>query len=152
MPGIPILFALAFGLLFTSHGSLAKTGSPQSSASSVEKLRSMAATQHEIVMLLLHKKEFSKAAEAAAKIFEMNWPVEQEPILLKELLFFSGEFSRQGQSATGLRLVESSEKHFKTIPSRIAICKEKGYLYKVTNQPEKALECFREAQRLQSPP
>lgn len=151
-PRFTILSGLMICLFFTSQTSLAKAGRAQSGGTALEKLRNMAATQHEIVMLLLQKKEFSKAAEEAAKIFELNWPVEQEPILLKELLFFSGHLSRQGQAAIALQLVEPSEKRFKTNPSRIAICKEKGYLYKVTNQPEKALECFREAQRLQSTP
>jgi tetratricopeptide (TPR) repeat protein len=132
-------------LFFTSQAFVARA---QSGGTSLEKLRARAETQHEIVMLLFGKKEFSKAAEEAAKIFEMNWPAEQEPILLKELLFFSRYLSRQGQAAIGLGLVERSEKCFKTNSSRLDICKEKGYLYKVTNQPEKSLECFREAQRL----
>ena len=147
-----ILSGLIVCLFFSSETSFAATSRAQTSESSLERLRAMAATQHEIFVLLIQRKEFSKAAEEGSKIFEMKWPVEQEPILLKELLFFSGQFSRNGQQSIGLQLVERSEKHFKTSPSRLAICKEKGYLYKVTNQPEKALECFREAQRLQSTP
>ena len=149
---LAIFSGLVICLFFTSQISLAKPGRAQAGGASIEKLRSMAATQHEIAMLLLQKKEFSKASEEAAKIFEMNWPVEQEPILLKELLFFSRQLSRQGQAAIALQLVEPAAKRFKTNPSRLAICNEKGYLYKITNQPEKALECFREAQRLQSTP
>ena len=152
LPRFNILSGLVICLFLTSQPSLVEAGRAQSGGTSLEKLRNMAATQHEIVVLLLQKKEFSKAAEEAAKIFELNWPVEQEPILLKELLFFSRQLTRQGQAAIALQLVEPSEKRFKTNPSRIAICTEKGYLYKVTNQAEKALECFREAQRLLKAP
>src|SRR5688500_13311774 len=110
LPRFTILSGLVICLVLTSQPSLAEAGKAQSGGTSLEKLRNMAATQHEIVVLLLQKKEFSNAAEEAAKIFELNWPVEQEPILLRELLFFSRQLTRQGQAAIALQLVEPSEK------------------------------------------
>jgi tetratricopeptide (TPR) repeat protein len=121
----------------------------QPDTASLKKMRSIAETQHEIVMLLLRKREFSKAAEEASKIFEMKWPVEEEPVLLKELLRFSDQFRLQNQAALGIQLLENNQKAFKTTPSRATIWKEKGYLYKNLNQMDKAIECFREAQRLE---
>jgi tetratricopeptide (TPR) repeat protein len=123
----------------------------QAESASLKKMRSIAETQHEIVMLLLRKKEFSKAAQEASKIFDMKWPVEEEPTLLKELLRFSNEFRLQNQSALGIQLLETNQKAFKTTASRATIWKEKGYLYKNLNQMDKAIECFREAQRLEKP-
>jgi tetratricopeptide (TPR) repeat protein len=107
--------------------------------------RSMAEAQHEIVMLLIKKKEYAKAATEAHKIFEMKWPQNQEPLLLHELLLISDQFRRQGQAPLGLQFIESSSKCFKTTPSRIAILKERGYLYKTMNQNDKAINCFRMA-------
>lgn len=135
-------------IILMSGVSLAK-GTQQPEAGSLERMRNRAAIQHELAALLLQKKEFSKAAEEALKIFEMKWPVEQEPVLLRELLFFTSQFSRQGQASVALQLIGRSERAFKTTSSRLAVCKEKGYLYKITNQMDKALECFREAQRLE---
>jgi tetratricopeptide (TPR) repeat protein len=123
----------------------------QPDTASIKKMRSIAETQHEIAMLLLSKKEFSKAAEEASKIFDMKWPVEEEPVLIKELLHFSGQFRLQNQSALGIQFLEKNLKAFKTTPSRATIWKEKGYLYKNLNQMDKAIECFREAQRLEKP-
>jgi len=121
----------------------------QSEDESLKKMRSIAETQHEVVMLLLRKKEFSKAAEEASKIFNLEWPVEEEPVLLKELRLLSDQFRHEDQAALGIQLLENNMKAFKTNPSRAEIWKEKGYLYKTLNQTDKALECFREAQKLE---
>jgi tetratricopeptide (TPR) repeat protein len=115
----------------------------------LDKTKSRAVTQHEIVVLLIKQKEFQKAAAEANKIFEMKWPEDQEPLLLKELLFLSGQFLVGGQAPLGMQIIEKNSKLFKRVPSRIEILKEKGYLYKNMNQNEKALECFRKAQELE---
>ncbi len=113
------------------------------------KTKSMAETQHEIVMLLIKQKEFQKAVAEANKIFEMRWPDDQEPLLLKELLFLSDQFLRQGQASLGLQVIDRSSKCFRSSPSQIAIWKEKGYLYKNMNQNDKAIDCFRRAKELE---
>jgi tetratricopeptide (TPR) repeat protein len=109
----------------------------------------MAEAQHEIVMLLLQKKDFTRATTEASKIFEMGWPEDQEPVLLRELLFFADQFLHHGEPALGIQLMETNAKSFKAVKSRVAIYKEKGYLYKEMSQNDKALDCFREAQRLE---
>jgi tetratricopeptide (TPR) repeat protein len=111
--------------------------------------KSMAATQHEIVMLLIKQKEYDKAVVEAQKIFEMKWPEDQEPLLLQELLYISGQFLSQGQAPVGLQFVEKNSKCFKKTPSRIAILKEKGYLYKSMGQSDKAIDSFRKARELE---
>lgn len=119
---------------------------------SLERIRSMAATQHEIVLLLMNRKEFARSVTEAAKIFAMKWPANQEPVLLKELLYFADQFLHRDQAALGLQLLETSSQSFKTTASLVSIWKEKGYLHKHMNQTDKALECFREAQRLEASP
>jgi len=121
----------------------------ESRAPSLEKTKSKAETSHEIVMLLIRKKEFTQAAEEANKIFQMNWPSDQEPTLLKELLFFADQFLHQDQAAIGVQLLEANSRSFKLAASQVAIWKEKGYLFKRMGQESKALECFRQAQRLE---
>ncbi len=116
----------------------------------LKRLRSQAESQHEIVVILIRKKEYAKALDEAGKIFEMNWPADQEPLLLKELQNLSDRFLREGQAASGLQLLERSARAFKSTESRVAILKEKGYLHKNLKEDDKALECFREAQRLEA--
>jgi tetratricopeptide (TPR) repeat protein len=121
----------------------------QAQAWDLNKTRSVAESQHEIVMILIRKKEFDKAAEEANKIFQMKWPEDQEPVLLKELINFAGRFHKDKQSALAVHLLETNLSMFKTVKSKVAIWKEKGYLLEATGQHDKALDCFREAQHLE---
>lgn len=118
--------------------------------SPVARTKSKAETQHEIVMLLIKKKEYEKAATEANKIFDMKWPEDQEPLLLKELLLLSDQFLQNGQAVLGLHLINKNSKCFKKIPSQVAILKETGYLYKSLGQNDKALECFQKAMELEN--
>jgi tetratricopeptide (TPR) repeat protein len=117
-------------------------------AANLAKARSYAESQHEIVMILLQKKQFDQAVVEANKIFEMKWPADQEALLLKELRNISDNFVHAGQPAMAIRLLDDNTKSFKSNAVRAAIWKEKGYIYKSMKENDKALECFREAQRL----
>ncbi len=119
------------------------------SAAQLGKTRSLAESQHEIVILLIKQKDFEQALVEANKIFNMKWPPDQEPTLLKELLLFADQFLHNGQAATGVRLLEANFKSFKNPASLASIWKEKGYLYKNLGDDKHALECFRQAQRLE---
>ncbi len=112
------------------------------------KVKSIAESQHEIVILLLDKNDFANALAEANKIFAMGWPEDQEPILLKELLYLSDKFMHKEQVSLGVQLLDTNQRMFKKASSQAAIWKEKGYLYKKMNQTDRALDCFREAQRL----
>ncbi len=117
---------------------------------SLGRTKGMAETQHEIVMLLIKQKEYQKAASEANKIFDMKWPEDQEPLLLRELLILSDQFRKEGQAHLGLQLIDKNSKCFKKTSSQIAILKEKGYLYKNLNENEKAIDSFRKARELES--
>jgi tetratricopeptide (TPR) repeat protein len=118
-------------------------------SSSLGKLKSMAEAQHEIVIILIKKQEYDKAAAEANKIFDMKWPGDQEPLLLKELLNLADAFLQQGQAPLGLKLVERNSKFFKKTSSLAGILKEMGYLLKSMSQPDKALEYFKKARDLE---
>jgi len=115
----------------------------------LSKIKSFAESQHEIVKILIDTKKFNEAAQEANKIFQMKWPDDQEPVLLRELLVFSDQFLLYKQNALALQLLETNLPMFKTAKSKASIWKEKGYLLEKMGQHEKALECFREAQRLE---
>jgi tetratricopeptide (TPR) repeat protein len=119
------------------------------SAASVEKMKSIAESQHEIVVLLIKKQEYEKAATEADKIFDMKWPADQEPLLLKELLNLTGAFLQRGQAPISLRLIEKNSGHFKKSSSQASLFKEMGYLHKVLKQDDQAIECFKKARDLE---
>jgi len=116
---------------------------------SLEKMKSMAEAQHEIVVILIRKKQYEEAAAEANKIFEMNWPDNQEPLLVKEMRCLTDHFLRSGQAPLGLRIIERNFGHFKHPSSQAALLKEMGYLYKTMNHNDKALDCFRKARDLE---
>ncbi len=142
--------ALLAMLLVGMTPSVPAFGGQSDSPAALGKTKSMAETQHEIVMLLIKKQEYEKAAAEANKIFDMKWPEDQEPLLLKELLLLSDQFLRGGQAALGLQLINKNSRCFKKIPSQVSILKETGYLYKSLGQNDKALEYFRKAQELEN--
>jgi tetratricopeptide (TPR) repeat protein len=140
------------GLLLLVTAALARAeGIPQATPSDavLAKYLSMAESQHEIVMILLKKKEFTQAAAEADKIFQMAWPPQEESRLLEELIGLSGQFLKYEQPALGLRLLEKNGPSFKALKSQVAVWKERGYLLKSMGQDDKALECFRKAQELE---
>lgn len=122
---------------------------PKETDPSLSRIKSMAESQHEIVVLLLEKKQFNEAEAEAGKIFELKWPTDQEPLLLTELKKLAGLFLHQSQQLMAIRLLDDNIKSFKLDSSRAAIWKEKGYLYKSIKENDKALDCFREARRLE---
>jgi tetratricopeptide (TPR) repeat protein len=118
-------------------------------SASLGKLKSMAEAQHEIVILLIKKQEYDQAAAEGNKIFDMKWPGDQEPLLLKELLNLADAFLQQGQAPSGLRLIERNSKYFRKTSSQASIFKEMGYLYKSLKQDDKAIEYFKKARNLE---
>jgi hypothetical protein len=120
------------------------------SDSYLNKIKRMASTHHEMVMLLIKKKDYSQAVKEACKIFDLKWPDGQEPLLLKELIGLSDEFSSHGQAAVSLHLLDESAKSFRQPESQIQILKEKGFFYKSLKQDDKALECFSKAQEIEN--
>jgi hypothetical protein len=145
-----LLASFLLFLLLGSSSPILLSAAPQPDLKDLlSKTKSMAETQHEIVMLLLKKKEYEKAAMEANKIFDMPWPENQEPLLLKELRILTDQFARQGQPLLGLQIIERNFKYFKTTSSQAEILKDQGYLHKSLNQNDKALEFFRKAQELE---
>ena len=115
----------------------------------IDKLRSMAEAQHEIVMLLMRNKEFAKAAAEANKIFQMRWPADQEPLLMTELLGISGQFQQHNQAPLALQLLQDNQRIFKQRQSQIDIYKELGYVSKLLGKDDEALEYFKKAHDLE---
>jgi tetratricopeptide (TPR) repeat protein len=140
-----LLFILLAGVI--SVGPLSAYQADTSAA--LGKMKSMAEAQHEIVLLLMKKQEYDKAMVEAYKIFDMRWPGDQEPLLLKELLNLADQFLSQGQAQMGLKLIERNSRYFKKTTSQAAILKEMGYLYKSLKQDDKAIESFRKARDLE---
>jgi tetratricopeptide (TPR) repeat protein len=145
-----MLVAVFLSVLILYRTPVVQPAAAQTNASaSLEKIKSMAAAQHEIVVLLIQKKEFEKAATEANKIFDMKWPEDQEPLLTKELGNLADQYLRSGQAPWGIKLLERNFGHFKKASSQAALWKEMGYLYKSLNEIDKSIDCFKKARDLE---
>jgi hypothetical protein len=138
---------LSSGLFLPGEAQVSGKSAPADS--SLEKMRSIAESQHEIFMLLLRKKEYAKAVDEAGRIFDMKWPADREPLLLKELMSLSNQLVQESQVPSGLLLLERNLKFFRTVESRVTILKEMGYLHKKLGHSDQALDCFRQAKQLE---
>ncbi len=114
----------------------------------LSRTRKIAETQHEIVMILIKKKEFEKAAAEANKIFDMNWPEDQAPVLKDELLRLSDLFRHNNQPEIALRLLDTHVCMFKSTKIQAELLKDKAYLLEGMGRHDQALDNFREAKRL----
>jgi tetratricopeptide (TPR) repeat protein len=112
------------------------------------RIRKIAEAQHEIVIILIKKKEFDRASAEANKIFEMNWPEDQAPVLKDELLRISDLFRHNGQPEIALRLLDAHMCMFKSTKIQADILKDKAYLLEGMSRHDQALDCFRDAKRL----
>jgi tetratricopeptide (TPR) repeat protein len=119
-----------------------------SQESELSRTRKIAEAQHDIVMILIKKKEFAKAEEEANKIFQLKWPEDQESVLKDELLRFSDLFRHDNQPAIALQLLEKNMGLFKNRKIKADVLKDKAYLLEGMGQHDSALECFREAKLL----
>ncbi len=141
--------ALLAVILLEANPALALRASQADASVSLEKTKSLAEAQHEIVLLLIQKKEYEKAASEANKIFDLKWPGEQEALLVKELCNLTDQFLRSGQAPLGVKLIERNFSRFKKSSSQAALWKEMGYLYKSMNQIDKSIDCFKKARDLE---
>jgi tetratricopeptide (TPR) repeat protein len=110
--------------------------------------RKIAEAQHDIVVILIKKKEFDKAAEEAKKIFDMKWPEDEAPVLKDELLRLSDLFRHYGQPEIALRLLDTYMCMFKSAKIQTEVLKDKAYLLEGMGRHDQALECYREYKRL----
>ncbi len=110
--------------------------------------RKIAEAQHDIVVILIKKKEFDRAALEANKIFDMNWPEDQAAVLKDELLRFSDLFRHYRQPEIALRLLDTHMCMFKSKKMQAEVLKDKAYLLEGMGRHDQALDCFRDAKRL----
>ena len=111
-------------------------------------IRKIAESQHDIVMILIKKKEYAKAADEADKIFALKWPANEEAVLKKCLLGYSDIFRHDLHPEIALRLLDKHLNLFKSNKNRSDILMDKAYVLEGLGRHDEALECYREAQQL----
>lgn len=114
-----------------------------------EETRRLAEAQHEIVMLLIEKGEFEKVHEAAHEIFQLNFPQDQEHLLLVEVEILVDALVHRQRIAIAHRIVDSALLCTITSKSKAQLYREKGYLFKKEGNTEEALKSFEKSKELE---
>ncbi|HLV01436.1 MAG TPA: hypothetical protein VKZ59_09225 [Acidobacteriota bacterium] len=114
-----------------------------------EEVREIAGSQHEIVMLLIEKKEFAKVPAAARKIFEMQFPDEQQHLLVKEAEILTDALLQHDQTQIAHQVIEMARRAVKTNKLKAALYREQAYVYKKEGNSDAAMECFQKSIELE---
>jgi len=114
-----------------------------------EETRHLAEVQHEIVMLLIEKGEFDKVPQAADEIFQLNFPKDQEPLLLQEVQILIDALVHHQQITVAHQIVDSALNSEITAKAKAQLHREKGYLFKKEGKAEEALKSFERSKELE---
>ncbi len=113
-----------------------------------ENTRSIAESQHEIVMLLIEKREFKQAVEEARKIFYLPFPAAKHEMLVTEATQVADALIHHKEHALAREVLDEALLAVTAPKHRAKLLKEKCYLLKKMGNDDEAMSCFRKAVEL----
>lgn len=114
-----------------------------------EEVRHIAETQHEILLLLIEKKDFEKIPKVAGEIFRLPFPADQEHLVVKEVEILTDALLHHNQVALAHRILDDALKCVKTNRSRAQLHREKAYLFKKEGKADEAMAEFEQSVKLE---
>ena len=141
----PVFFLLLAGLPLAS---LPVSAAP-SPADTLKEKKAIAQTQHELMVMLIQKGEYSRIPDELQKVLDLNFSGPYEKYVTDEILILSNLLSRKKQPEMCLKVLDMGLANLKETGSRARLYKEKGAIYKLMNQPDKALEMFQKGLELE---
>jgi len=114
-----------------------------------ERSRSVAESQHEIVMLLIRGKAFDKVLRASQEIFALRFPYNQEHLFVTEGQILSGALYDHQQYELAQALLDQALRAVNSNNSKALLYKEKAYLCKQEGKTDEAMEFFEKAVELE---
>lgn len=110
-----------------------------------EKTQSIAASQHEIIMLLIKNREYDKLMSASRKILALDFPEGQEHRLVQHAQEVNSCLIRDGQYNLAQQLLDETLKSVHVNKSKAELYKEKAYAFKKEGRDKDALLWFEKA-------
>jgi len=114
-----------------------------------ERSRSVAESQHEIVMLLIRGKAFDKVLRASQEIFSLRFPYNQEHLFVTEGQILSDALYDHQQYELAQALLDQALRAVNSNNSKALLYKEKAYLCKQEGKTDEAMEFFEKAVELE---
>jgi hypothetical protein len=107
-----------------------------------QEIQPIAEAQHEIILLLIEKQEFDKVPAAAQKIFDLDFPREQETKIVKEAQILIDALSKHNQIKIAHQILDSAMESVTTSTALAALHKERAFILRKEGKKDEAMKHF----------
>ena len=114
-----------------------------------EQIRGTAERQHEIVMLLIRRRNFDRVLQASKEIFSLDFPPSQESLFVEEGRILAEALILHQQYELAQSLLDQALQAVRSNQSKAALYKEKAYLCTKLDKDDEAMEFFEKAMELE---
>lgn len=125
------------------------TLAPWSLQQSWEDVRVIAEAQHEIVLLLIERREFDKVPAAAREIFKLPFPPEEEYRIVKEAELLTSALLNHNRTDIAHQILDDAIRCVKSPRGRARLHKEKAFVYRKEGKDEAAFKEFQKSVELE---
>jgi hypothetical protein len=113
-----------------------------------DKLR-FAASQHEIISILIDEADFDGIIPEFDKILELGFTGDDERLVVKEALIISDRLMRLGQFPVAHEIIDETLEVTHQRDNQFSLLMMKGKIFKEQGQIRRALRAYKQAQRIQ---
>lgn len=110
----------------------------------------LAESKHEILLLLIEKKEFEKIPQVAGEVFRLPFPPEKEHLVVKEVEILSDALIHHKQYAIAHRILDDALTCVETSKAKAQLHREKAYIFRKEGKNDEAMEEFEKSVALES--
>jgi len=145
---LPTLLLCLFVALSAGFAGNAFQHDPASAQSEISKLQ-FAASQHEIISILIEEGDWNQAVAEYYKILDLGLGIEYEGSLVEEAWQITERLLEAGQYDFCHQIIDSTLETCKLPDNRFTLLILKGKAFKQEGKIKAALDVFREAQAIQ---
>lgn len=117
-----------------------------------DRVRPIAESRHEIVILLIKNEELNRVLPACKKLFSLNFPQDKQHLVVEAAKNFSDALIHLSRYDLADQIVDEAIKSVSSNQSKASLYREKGYIYVKAGKDGEAMECFEKAVQLESVP
>lgn len=145
---IPSLILFVFAILSVSIFGAPLGDIQAADQTDVSKLQ-YAASQHEIISILIEEGDWNQAVAEFYKILDLDLGMESEGSLAEEVWQITEQLLEAGQYDFSHQIIDSTLENCKLPDNRFTLLILKGKVFKEEGKLKAALDAFRDAQALQ---
>jgi tetratricopeptide (TPR) repeat protein len=108
-----------------------------------------AATQHEIISILIREGEYDRVLPEFEKILSLDLSGPKEELLVKEVWLVANSLMTAEQYSVGHQVIDKALRKVSSDESRFTLLMLKGKLYKQEGRLQDAVRVYRQAQNVQ---